>query len=171
MNRVRRNRPKSPSPNASAYDLSAPAGEALPPERIPRVGAWLGLSGAILTIASMFLPWTSGGGELGWDTPMMLLFTSAFISPVMMLAGAIAIGVVCGRVTRYDSSIAPTVRSANVAHTLAIMGAAVLVLRILGQFTNVFRTGIEDLGVGAFFFVIGATLAVVGIFGAIYKHY
>ena len=171
MNPTRRSRPKSPSPYAAAYDLSDPAGEALPPERIPRIGVWLGFSGAILTIVSMFLPWTSGGGELGWDTPMMLLFTSAFISPATMLAGAIAIGVVCGRVTRGDSFNASTVRVAGVAHTLAIMGAAVLVLRVLGQLTNVFRSGIEDLGVGAFFFVIGAALAVVGVFGAIYKRY
>ncbi len=99
---------------------------------------------------------------------MMLLLTPAFISPATMLAGAIAIGVVCGRVTREDPSSAVT---ASAAHTLAIMGAAVLALRILGQLTHLFRNGIEDVGGGAFLFVIGAVLAVVGVFGVIYRRY
>lgn len=129
------------------------------------------MSGAILTIVAMCMPWMPGESEIGWDIPMVLLFSPLFFVSAPMLAGAIAIGVVCGQVTRNDPFRVESSKSTDLANTLAILGMAVLGLRSLGLVVNLARDGVEHTGIGAYTFLIASTIAIVGAFGAIHKRY
>lgn len=129
------------------------------------------MSGAILAIVAMCLPWTPGDSEIGWNIPMVLLFSPLFFVSAPLLAAAIAIGVVCGRVTRNDPYLVVSAKSTELANTFAILGVAVLGLRSIGLVVNLVRGGVEGTSIGAYVFLIASSLAIVGVFGAIYKRY
>ena len=178
MLRSPRNRKKESPAHASPYDLTeVPEWEEAPkPERYPRVGAWVGLCGAVLTGAALFLPWTSGQDESGMSIPMVWMFSPAFLAPLSMLGSSIAVGVVCAKVCDSDPVAIVNSRPMGTMPSLALIGAAILGLRALGLLIDLIRGdsveySINSMGVGGSIFMIGGLLAIPGVIGAIHKLY
>lgn len=96
---------------------------------------------------------------------MVLLATPLFFAPAVMLTGALAIGVACGRVTRGDPLYGVPPTPASMVSSLAAVGAIVLGLRGCGLIVNIVREGFAHTGIGGYCFLIAAILAVTGVVG------